>query len=167
MNCLAKFFASVLLASPLMAGAQVNPCSLLTQTEIERELGVKLTGYGTSGQNGVTKICSGQASNRLSVMVMVAPPNANDPKWADPLGYLEKESRNAANSIKAQIDVKRFGSTTLCTTIVPPKPGPYSTQCTVVKKPNGASITVLVPNQQDMASIDKLRSLAEKMLGRL
>jgi hypothetical protein len=38
----------------------------------------------------------------------------------------------------------------------------------VIKKPTGmASITVLVPSQQDMSSIDKLHSLAEKMLGRL
>jgi len=66
------------------------------------------------------------------------------------------------------MDVKRFGSSTLCTTLIPPKPGPYSTQCMVIKKPTGmASITVLVPSQQDMSSIDKLHSLAEKMLGRL
>jgi len=169
MNRLIRVFALFLLATWLPALAQVNPCSLLTQSEIESALGVKLAGFGSGGQAGVTSICQGVVRNRMSVMVMFASgQNANDKKWADPLGELERQSRESANSIKAQMEVKRFGSSILCTTLVPPKPGPYSTQCMVVKKPTGmASVSVLVPAQQDMVSIDKLRPLAEKMGGRL
>ena len=94
-------------------------------------------------------------------------PSAADPKWADPLGYLEQVGRQSANSVKAQFEAKRFGSSILCTTLIPPKPGPYSTQCMAVKKPTGmATITILVATQQDMVPMDKLRPLAEKMLGR-
>ena len=107
----------------------------------------------------------------MSILLMFSPGDAtkaNDPKWADPLGYLEQISRQSANSIKAQMEAKRFGSSILCTTLIPPKQGPYSTQCMAVKKPTGmATISILVPSQQDMVPIDKLRPLAEKMLGRL
>jgi len=171
MNRLIAVFAFVLLAFSLPACAQVNPCSLLTPAEIESVVGAKLSGFGgNSPMSATIPTCSGVAKNRLSVMVMFAAGDAKsaaDPKWADPLGYLEQMSRQSANSIKAQLDVKRFGSSILCTALIPPKQGPYSTQCMAVKKPTGmATITVLVGAQQDMVSIDKLRPLAERMLGR-
>ncbi|HMF92073.1 MAG TPA: hypothetical protein VKL40_15620 [Candidatus Angelobacter sp.] len=153
-----------------VARAQVDPCKLLTPAEIESALGTKVT-FAGSAQWGATPTCAGGAAPKhMSVMVMFSPGDAakaNDPKWADPLGYLEQMSRQSANSIKAQLDAKRFGSSILCTALIPPKQGPYSTQCMAVKKPTGmATITVLVPAQQDMVSMDTLRPLAEKMLGR-
>ena len=171
MNRLITVFALVLLAAWLPASAQVNPCSLLTPAEIESALGGKVSGFGGSTDMGGTQTCAGgMMPKRMSVMVMFVPGDkkaAADPKWADPLGYLESQSRESAKSIKAQMEVKRFGSSILCTTLIPPKPGPYSTQCMVVKKPTGmASIGVLTPAQQDMVTIDKLHLLAEKMLGR-
>ncbi len=170
MNRFIAVLAFVLLAFSLPAAAQVDPCKLLTAAEIESALGAKVI-FAGSAQWGVTPTCAGgSAPKHMSVMVMFAPGDAakaNDPKWADPLGYLEQVSRQSANSIKAQMEAKRFGSSILCTTLIPPKPGPYSTQCMAVKKPTGmASISVLVPAQQDMVSIDKLHVLAEKMLGR-
>jgi len=118
----------------------------------------------------IATCAGGVMSKGMSVMVMFSPGDAakaNDPKWADPLGYLEQLGRQSANSVKAQFNAKRFGSSILCTELIPPKPGPYSTQCMAVKKPTGmATITVLVAAQQDMVSIDKLRPLAERMLGR-
>jgi len=170
MNRPMTLFTFVLLLCSLPARAQVDPCKLLTAAEIESALGAKVT-FAGSAQWGVTPTCAGgSAAKHMSVMLMFAPGDAakaNDPKWADPLGYLEQISRQSANSIKAQMEAKRFGSSILCTTLIPPKPGPYSTQCMVVKKPTGmASIGILVPAQQDMVSMDKLRMLAEKMAGR-
>ncbi len=158
MNRLITVFAFVLLACSLPACAQVDPCKLLTLAEIESALGAKVT-FAGSAQWGATPTCAGgSAAKHMSVMVMFAPGGkADDPKWADPLG----------KRIGAQLDVKRFGSAMLCSTLIPPKPGPYSTQCLVVKKPTGmASIAILVPMQQDMVPIDKLHLLAEKMAGR-
>ena len=171
MNRLIAVFAFVLLAFSLPASAQVNPCSLLTPAEIESAVGVKLSGFGGNPLMSATiPTCSGVAKNRASVMVMFSPGDAKsaaDPKWADPLGYLEQVSRQSADSIKAKMEAKRFGSSILCTTLIPPKQGPYSTQCMAVKKPTGmATITILVPAQQDMVPMDTLRALAEKMLGR-
>jgi len=172
MNRLITIIALVLLAASLPAVAQVDPCKLLTPGEIESALGGKLSAYtGSSPMSAAIPTCAGGVlSKRMSVMVMFAKGDAKaaaDPKWADPLGYLEQISRQSADSIKAKMEAKRFGSSILCTTLIPPKQGPYSTQCMAVKKPTGmATITVLVTTQQDMASIDTLRPLAEKMLGR-
>jgi hypothetical protein len=62
--------------------------------------------------------------------------------------------------------VKRFGSSVLCTSLISPKMGLFNTQCYAVKPTSMAAITVLVPTQQEMVPMDKLRPLAEKMLGR-
>jgi hypothetical protein len=170
MNRLIAILALVL-AGSFQAAAQVNPCSLLKPAEVESALGVKVSGLDVNSQMGGMPTCSGVAANRMSVMVMFAgagPHNGNDAKWADPLGELERQSRESAKSIGAQMEVKRFGSSILCTTLIPPKQGPYSTQCMAVKKPTGmGSISVLVRTQQDMVPIEKLHPLAEKMLGRL
>jgi hypothetical protein len=174
MNRLTTVFAFVLLFCSLSAGAQVDPCKLLTPAEIEGAVGGKVV-FAGSAQWGATPTCAGASTpKRMSVMVMFVPGNAKagdaakkDPRWADPLGYLEQISRQSADSIKAKMETKRFGSSILCTTLIPPKPGPYSTQCMVVKVPTGmATITILVPAQQDMVSMDTLQPLAAKMAGR-
>src|SRR5262249_16184688 len=140
--------------------------------EIENALGGKLSGYsGNAPMSATIPTCAGGIlPKRMSVMVMFAAGDAKsaaDPKWADPLGYLEQVSRQSADSIKAHIKPKRFGPSILCTTLLPPKQGPYATQSMAVKKPTGmATISILVPAQQDMVSMDSLRPLAEKMLGR-
>jgi hypothetical protein len=169
MNRLIAIFA-LILACSLLSSAQVNPCSLLKPSEVESALGAKVSGLDTSGQISGMQTCSGVVANRMQVMVMFAPAGmqkGNDAKWADPLAELERQSRESAKSIGAQMDVKKFGDNILCTTLVPPKQGPYATQCMAVKKPTGmVSISVLVAKQQDMAPIEKLRPLAEKMLSR-
>jgi hypothetical protein len=174
MKRLITVFAFVLLAASLPAIAQVDPCKLLTQAEIENAIGAKATFTGTA-QWGATPTCpGGSTAKKMSILVMFVPGDAKagdaakkDPRWADPLGYLEQISRQSADSIKAKMDAKRFGSSILCTTLIPPKQGPYSTQCMVVKIPTGmASISVLVKTQQEMVSMETLRPLAEKMLGR-
>ena len=171
MNRLITTLLLALLVASLPAVAQVDPCKLLTPAEIESALGGKLSGYGGNAPMSATMpTCTGVMPNRASVMVMFAAGDAKsaaDPKWADPLGYLEQMGRQSANSVKAQFEAKRFGSSILCTTLIPPKPGPYSTQCMAVKKPTGmATITIMVKTQQEMVSMETLRTLAEKMLGR-
>src|SRR6516225_8087400 len=98
-------FAFVLLAVSLPAAAQVDPCKLLTPAEIESALGGKLSGYGgNSPMSATIGTCGGAMPKRMSVMVMFSPGDAakaNDPKWADPLGYLEQVGRQSANSVKA------------------------------------------------------------------
>jgi hypothetical protein len=169
MNRLFAIFA-LILACSLPSCAQVNPCSLLTPAEIESALGVKVSGFGAGSPMNGTQMCTGTGAKRMMVMLAFSAADAqklNDPKWADPLGELERVARESAKPIGAQVEAKRFGDNILCTTLVPPKQGPYSTQCMAVKKPTGmASIGVLVGTRQDMVSIEKLRPLAEKMLGR-
>src|SRR5258708_3211524 len=148
------------------AGGVVEACGVLTPGEIESVLGVKVSGFGGGSQIGGTQTCGGTAAKRMSIMLMVVTQKPGDPKVADPLGFLETQSRQSAKSIGAQMDAKRFGSSILCTTLIPPKQGPYSTQCMVVKAPSMASIGIMVATQQDMVSMDKLHALAEKMAGR-
>src|SRR5215831_19856955 len=156
-----------LLASVLPAAAQVDPCKLLTPAEIESVLGVKVPGFtrgSVQGSNTVT--CNGEAVKHISVGMMFAAPKPGDPKIADPLGWIETYSRDSAKAIGAQLNMQRFGSSIICTQLITPKQGLFNTQCYAVKPPNTAAVTVLVPTQQAMVSMDKLRPLAEKMLGR-
>ena len=164
MNRFTAVLALLTLAASSLATAQSrNPCTLLSKAEIESVVGGPISGLDGSNNLGGTQTCSGVVAKRMSVMLMYVTSNQ---KVADPMGYLEAESRKAANSIGAQMDVKKFGPI-LCTTLIPPKQGPYSTQCMVIKPPSSmASIAVMVAKQQEMVSIDKLHILAEKMLRR-
>ena len=105
MNRLITVFALVLLVASLPAIAQVDPCKLLTQAEIENALGGKLSAYsGNSPMSSVTPTCAGGVlSKHMSVMVLFAKGDAKtaaDPKWADPLGYLEQYHARAPTALK-------------------------------------------------------------------
>jgi len=166
MNRFTAVIALLMLAASSLATAQSrNPCTLLSKAEIESVVGGPISGLDGSNNMGGTQACSGVAKNRMSVMIMYVTSNQNQ-KVADPMGYLEAESRKSAQSIGAKMDVKRSGNI-LCTTLIPPKQGPYSTQCMVGKLPNSmASIAVMVTTEQEMVPIDKLLPLAQKMVGR-
>jgi hypothetical protein len=160
-------FAFVLLAASLPAAAQVDPCKLLTPAEIESVLGIKVPKFthgSVQGSNTVT--CNGDAVKGTSVGMMFAAPKPGDPKIADPLSWIESYSRDSAKAIGAQLNMQRFGSSIICTQLITPKQGLFNTQCYAVKPPNMAAVTALVPTQQEMVPMDKLRPLAEKMLGR-
>src|SRR5215472_11172017 len=108
MNRLTAVFALLMLASAAIAGAQAkDPCTFLSKAEIESVLGVKISGLDGSNNMGGTQACSGVAKNRMSVMIMYVTSNQ---KVADPMGYLEAESRKSANSIGAKMDVKKSGN---------------------------------------------------------
>ena len=166
MNRLITALAFALLASSWQASAQADPCKLLTPAEIESVLGVKVSGFTRGSAPGGTLTCNGDAGKLMSVGMVLSVQKPGDPKIPDLMGWLENQSRASAKRIGAQLDVKRFGSSILCTAIITPKQGPYNTQCMAVKPTSMALITVLVPTQQEMVSMDKLRPLAEKMLGR-
>jgi hypothetical protein len=167
MNRLIAVFAFVLLSSLLPASAQVNPCKLLTPAEIESVLGMKVPRFTPgSVQGSNTLTCNGDAGKGMSVGLMFAAPKPGDPKIADPLAWIESYSRDSAKAIGAKLNMQRFGSSIICTQLITPKGGLFNTQCYAVKPPNTAAITVLAPTQQEMVSMDKLRPLAEKMLGR-
>ena len=161
------FVFVLLLASVLPAVAQVDPCKLLTPAEIETVLGInvpKFTHGSVQGSNTVT--CNGDAVKGTSVGMMFAAPKPGDPKIADPLAWIESYSRDSAKAIGAKLNVQRFGSSVICSQLITPKGGLFNTQCYAVKPPNMAAVTVLVPTQQAMVSMDKVRPLAEKMFGR-
>lgn len=166
MNRLITVFALVLLAGLLPALAQGDPCKLLTPAEMEGVLGVKVSGFARGSAPGGTLTCNGQAGKSMSVGLVLSIQKPGDPKIPDLMGWLENQSREGAKRIGAQLDVKRFGSSILCTAMIAPKQGPFNTQCMAVKPTSMAMITVLVPTQQEMLSMDKLRPLADKMLGR-
>ena len=167
MNRLMAIFGFVLLAASLPAAAQVDPCKLLTPAEIESILGIKVPRFthgSVQGSNTVT--CNGDTVKGMSVGMMYAPPKPGDPKIADHMSWIETYSRDSAKAIGANLNVQRFGSSVICTQLITPKGGPFNTQCYAVKPPNMAAVTVLVPTQQAMVPMDKLRPLAEKILGR-
>jgi hypothetical protein len=167
MNRHIAVFVFVLLASVLPAAAQVDPCKLLTPAEIESALGVKVPKFthgSVQGSNTVT--CNGDAVKGMSVGMMYASPKPGDPKIADPMAWIESYSRDSAKAIGAKLNLQRFGSSVICTQLITPKGGLFNSQCYAVKPPNMAAVTLLVPTQQAMVSMDKLRPLAEKMLGR-
>jgi hypothetical protein len=162
--------AAVLFLAWVPAAAQVDPCKLLTPAEIESVLGIKVPKFtrgSVQGSNTVT--CNGDAVKHMSVGMMFAAPKPGDPKIADHMSWIETYSRDSAKAIGAKLNVQRFGSSIICTQLITPKGGLgglFNTQCYAVKPPNMAAVTALVPTQQEMVSMDKLRPLAEKMLGR-
>jgi hypothetical protein len=166
MKSLVTVLVFVLLGSALPAVAQVDPCKLLTPAEMESVLGVKVSGFTRGSAPGGTLTCNGDAGKGVSVGLVLSIQKPGDPKIPDLMGWIENQSRQGAKAISAQLDVKRFGSSILCTAMITPKTGPYNTQCYAVKPTSMAAITVLVPTQQEMLPMDKLRPLAEKMLTR-
>jgi hypothetical protein len=166
MNRLITVFALVLLAGSLPALAQGDPCKLLTPAEMDGVLGVKVSGFIHGSAPGGTLTCNGDAGKGKSVGLVLSIQKPGDPKIPDLMGWLENQSRESAKRVGAQLDVKRFGSSVLCTSLITPKMGLFNTQCYAVKPTSMAAITVLVPTQQELVSMEKLRPLAEKMLGR-
>ena len=166
MNRLIAAFVFALLAASLPASAQGDPCKLLTPAEMESVLGLKVSGFTHGSAPGGTLTCNGDAGKGKSVGLMLSIQKPGDPKIADPMSWLENQNRESAKQIGAQLEMKRFGSSILCTSLITPKMGLFNTQCYAFKPGSMAAVTVLVPTQQELVSMDKLRPLAEKMAGR-
>jgi len=131
-------------------------CALLTQAEIETALGTTLPKLTPSGP-----FCMAKGST-VSVTVRLA-------KQTGAPGNEEK-GLEMMKQMGVQVEVKKFGPIT-CSTLTPPAnlaaQFGFNTTCSVIKQGTVAAIEVAAPSRQNMAPIEKLRPLAEKMAGRL
>ena len=155
--------AGTLIATAQATTAQTPPgkaCGLVTETEIQSVLGAKVT--LKSGAIGDVQTCSGEASTATMTIRLFR-------RTGDPSGAKEKAGIEAIKKMGAQVDVKSSGGVTCMTTVPPANLAQYgfSTSCTVTNKaPMFAIIEIQAKTQKDMASMEKLRSVAEKMATR-
>lgn len=137
-----------------------NPCGLVTDSELAPVLGGKAP--LKSGSLGAVNTCSADGP-AASMLLRVFK------RSGDPNGEREKAGVEKMKKMGAQIEAKEFADMT-CMTIVAPASLPqlgYNTTCTLTKKaPMFAVIEIKAKSQKDMASIDKVRAVAEKMATR-
>lgn len=137
-----------------------NACSLVTDSELAPLLGGKVP--LKSGSIGAVQTCSADGA-AVSMLLRVFK------RSGDPNGEREKAGVENMKKMGAQIEAKEFADMT-CMTIVASASVPqlgYTTTCTLTKKaPMFAVIEIKAKSQKDMASIDKVRTVAEKMATR-
>ena len=154
--------AATLSSAPELV-AQTSPgkaCGLVTESEIQSVLGAKVT--LKNGAIGDVQTCNGEAPTATMTIRLFR-------RTGDPSGAKEKAGIEAIKKMGAQVDVKSSGGTTCMTTVPPANMAQYglSTSCTVTNKaPMFAIIEIQAKTQKDMASMEKLRSVAEKMATR-
>ena len=158
-----RFVTVFVFAASLTAVAQVNPCKLLTQAEIESVLGAKVVGLNAQDTGRATaQICMG-TSPKGSVMLRIAKQKSEGSP-----GERERKGIEIYKKMGAQVDVQTFGPIT-CSAVIPPKSleaHGFNTTCTVTKGDTVAGIEITAKTRADMVPIDKLHPLAEKMPGR-
>jgi hypothetical protein len=160
--------AVLALAACGSAGAAENKaCELVKPAEIESVLGVKVTNWNTGPQAAATAAFAGSndvemcfiTTSNSTVLLRLAKKKKNDVPGRDPM--------EAARKLGAQ--VKSFGATN-CSALVPSKGLEqaigFNTTCSVSTASHVAAIEVTTKSQKEMVSIDRLHSLAEKMMGR-
>jgi len=138
--------------------AQGKACSLATPQELQAALGVSVSLKGQSGPGGAD-LCAAQTPT-VSVLLRLAKRTTSP--GAEAAG-IEK-----AKQMGATVEVKTDGPIT-CSTLIPPKNLEqigYNTTCSVLKNEQVAAIEVTAKTQKDMASMDALRNVAQKMAGR-
>jgi hypothetical protein len=158
--CVASI-VTVFAGSALMAQtASGNACALLTDSELASVLGGKAP--LKPGSIGAVQTCSAEGP-ATSMLLRVFK------RSGDPNGEREKAGVEKMKKMGVQIEGKEFADMT-CMTIAAPASMPqlgYSTTCTLTKKaPMFAVIEIKAKSQTDMASIDKVRAVAEKMAAR-
>jgi len=160
----AALSVGVLVASvqaPVVAETGNKACGLLTASELESTLGVKVSMSGSgSMEDGKAELCTGE-SQTVTVLLRLAKRTAGT-------GGDAKAGVEAARTMGAQVDVKVFGPIS-CSTVVPPASLAqygFNTTCTVSKSSAVAGVEVVTKTQKDMLSIEQLRPLAEKMVNR-
>jgi hypothetical protein len=135
-------------------------CGLVTESELQSVLGAKVNLKG--GSIGDVQTCSGDAQ-RATVLLRLFK------RTRDRSGDTEKAGIDAVKKMGVKVDIKTSGGIT-CTTMVPPpnlaQLG-FGTTCTVMSKaPTYAVIEITAKTQKDMVSMEKLRTVAEKMATR-
>ena len=158
-------WTAMLLAAAVLSGfcaraaAQTTACSLATADELRAALGANVTGLANQGAPASATLCAGQtptASILLRLATRSGPPGA------------EAAGLEAVKKMGAQVEVKTDGPIT-CSTMIPPKSLEqygFNTTCSVVKNGRVAAVEVTAKTQKDMVSIERLRTVAEKMAGR-
>jgi hypothetical protein len=135
-------------------------CGLVTESDVAPVLGAKAP--LKSGSVGAVQTCSADGPTAsMLVRVFKRSGGPNDER--------EKAGVEQMKKMGAQIEGKEFGDMT-CMTIVASASVPqlgYTTTCTLTKKaPMFAVIEIKAKSQKDMASMDKVRAVAEKMATR-
>jgi hypothetical protein len=134
-------------------------CALLTPAEIESTIAVKVPGFQGGGL-GAAQICSA-SSGATTVLLRLA-------TRTGPAGR-EAQGIEMAKKMGIQVEVKTFGPIT-CSATSPPanlaETVGYNTTCSVLKGDREAAVEVTAKAQKDAVTIDKLRTLAEKMAQR-
>jgi hypothetical protein len=149
--------AAQTLAAQAPAG---KACGLVTASELQSVLdgNVNLK----DGSIGQVQMCSGEGQNGKVMLRLF--------KRAGPAsGDAEKAGIDAVKKMGAQVDVKTAGGITCMTTVPPANLAQlgFGTTCTVTSKaPMFAVIEITAKTQKDMVSIEKLRTVAEKMATR-
>jgi hypothetical protein len=137
------------------AAAANTACELLAASELEATLGAKVTMMPFGGGG----LCRGQTPTG-SVMLTL---RETKPGAESDLAKAVAQAKQRG----IQMDVKKFGPIT-CTTMSPMKDvkAPFLTSCSVDKGTRLAAVEVTAMSQKDTVTIEKLRTLAEKMASR-
>ena len=148
-------------ASGLVAQTTTNKaCGLVAESEVQSVLSAKVP--LKNGAIGDVQTCSGETPTATMTIRLFR-------RMGDPAGAKEKAGIEAIKKMGAQVDVKTSGGVTCMTTVPPANMAQYgfSTSCTVTNKaPMFAVIEIQAKTQKDMAPMEKLRSVAEKMATR-
>jgi hypothetical protein len=154
----------VLLVPPALtsvhAGQSPISCNLLQPSELESILGAKPVQLSATGQ-GSADMCGGQVG-RLKVLIRVA-------RRQDTTGETERRGIDALRKMGVRVEVKTDGDLT-CSTMVPPASLAhlgFNTTCSILRAGRVVAVEVTALSEQEMASMDAVRSLVQKAIVRL
>lgn len=165
-SMMARLIPTAVLSLALVAGcaqnslAQSKACALATPSEIQSAIGASPS-LKPQAMPGGADFCMGQAGS-YKVMLRLA-------KRSDTSGDKEAKGIAMAKQMGAQVEVKKFGDIT-CSTFIPPAnmaQAGYNTTCSVFKNGQVGAIEITAKSLSEMVSIDKLRSVADKIASRL
>lgn len=142
------------------SAAQNKACALATPSEIQSTIGASPS-LKPQSMPGGADFCMGQAGSYKVVLRLA--------QRTDTTGDKEKKGIAMAKQMGAQVEVKKFGDIT-CSTFIPPAnmaQAGYNTTCSVFKNGQVGAIEITAKSQSEMVSIDKLRSVADKIASRL
>jgi len=153
--------AVVALALCPRAAAQNKACSLATADELQSALGAKVSGLRGIGTPTGAEVCTGTTPTATVTLRLAKRSPESQGKEVKGIEMVKK--------MGAQVQVKTDGPIT-CSTLIPPANLPqmgYNTTCSVLKNGQVAAIEVTAKSQKNMASMDSLHKIAEKMAERI
>jgi hypothetical protein len=151
--------AAIILSFCPRASAQNKACSLATPEELQAALGAKVSGLTGHSRPGGADICTGSLPGATVSLRLARRSPESQGK--------EVKGIEAVKKMGAQVEVKTDGPIT-CSTLIPPPNLPqmgFNTTCSVLKNGQVAAIEVTAKSRKDMATMDSLHKVAEKMAG--